>query len=249
MTERQRVTGSPAFVLHRRPYRDSSQIVELLTAEYGRLALVARGVRAARSRQRPILQPFQPLVVGWTLRGELGTLTAAESTGGASTLAGDALHSAFYVNELVLKLTHRHDPQPRLFELYRHTLAALGAAPQSPQGALRRFELRLLAELGYGLALDCDGLDGLPLDASQYYRVSADNPPMPVSGPSQHDLVFRGEHLLAVAAEAFESAEVCRITQRITRAAIDRCLDGKTLNTRKVMQAMRARRWPEEKTS
>ncbi|MEL7535466.1 MAG: DNA repair protein RecO [Pseudomonadota bacterium] len=241
MIDRQRVQQCPAFLLHQRPFRDSSQIVELLTADHGRVALVARGVKRARAKHRPALQPFQPLSVSWTLRSELGTLTGAESDGSAITLTGDALLAGFYISELILKLTHRHDPQPGLFRLYGDALAALARGGDALEASLRRFELRLLEELGYGLELNFDGVDGRPLDAATYYRVVADGAPLPVSGPSRHDLVFPGSALLEVAREAFDDDETCKIAQRITRAAIDRCLDGQTLNTRKVLVAMRAR--------
>lgn len=236
-----------AFVLHRRPFRDSSQIVDIFAADHGRLAVVARGVKSAGRRSKTALQPFQPLLMSWTARSELGTLSGAEPAGPPVVLSGDGLHAGFYVNELIMKLTTRLDPQPQVFELYRSVLATLATGVELAP-PLRWFELRLLAELGYGLELTSDGMDGSTLAAERYYRVVPDNRPMPVSGPSAHDLVFRGDELLAVATGAFEREEICRIAQRITRAAIDRCLDGRALNTRKVLAAIHARRSPEGQT-
>ncbi|MEM8548122.1 MAG: DNA repair protein RecO, partial [Pseudomonadota bacterium] len=118
-----RVRLEPAWVLHRRDYRDSSQIVDALTPGYGRLSLVARGVRRPKSPHRGLLQPFRPLLLSWTGRRELVTLTDVERAPGAVLeLTGDALLSGFYVNELVLRLTHRFDPQPELFAVYSETL-------------------------------------------------------------------------------------------------------------------------------
>ncbi len=114
MNMRVQVMLEPAYVLHHRPYRDSSLILDVLSAAYGRVALVARGARRPKSRLHGVLQPFQPLLASWSLRGEMGTLTAAEARAGGG-LRGRALISGFYVNELLLRLLHRHDPHPQLF--------------------------------------------------------------------------------------------------------------------------------------
>src|SRR5437762_9356107 len=149
---RDRRDDQPAFVLHAHPYRETSLIVEALTADYGRVALVARGAKRPRSELRGILQAFQPLTLSWSGSGEIKTLTRAEWRGGLPLVTGSALLCGFYLNELVLKLVPREDPHARLYDEYESALAELAnGAEQAP--VLRRFELRLLAELGYALAL------------------------------------------------------------------------------------------------
>jgi DNA repair protein RecO (recombination protein O) len=148
-------------VLHQRPYRDTSLIVELFTREHGRLSAFARAARGARSRFRG-LQPFRPLLLSWVGRGEAPTLTAAEIEGVAPlSLAPDRLLSGFYLNELLLKLTVAHDPQPELYAHYAATLERLRAL--DPLDALlRKFEKRLLELLGYGIELGCEAQGGGP---------------------------------------------------------------------------------------
>ena len=151
----QRRDDEPAFVLHAYPYRETSLIVEAFTPNYGRVAMVARGAKRPRSETRGLLQAFQPLTLSWAGTGELKTLMKAEWRGGMPLPGGSALLAGFYVNELVLKLLPREDAHPVLFDEYAAALAALTERPVPAEQAavLRRFEVRLLAELGYALAL------------------------------------------------------------------------------------------------
>src|SRR5437870_6864720 len=147
---RERRDDQPAFVLHTYPYRETSVIVETVTVAYGRVALVARGARRARSELRAAIQAFQPLSLSWSGGGELKTLLKAEWRGGLPLVGGSALLCGFYLNELLLKLLPREDPHPNLFREYVATLSKLASgAEQSP--VFRRYELRLLADLGYAL--------------------------------------------------------------------------------------------------
>ena len=141
-----------AFVLHRRAYRESSLLVELLTASRGRVGAVARGARGARSRWRGILEPFQALLVGFAGRGELATLRHAETADRPPRLAGTSLASAFYMNELLLRVLRRDDACPEVFAAYAAGLQALTDG-QGEARALRLLEMRLLHSLGYGLTL------------------------------------------------------------------------------------------------
>ncbi|MEO7385707.1 MAG: DNA repair protein RecO, partial [Gammaproteobacteria bacterium] len=152
-----------SFILHSHAYQETSQILEVLGAQHGRVGLVARGARRPRSRWRGILQPFLPLRLSWIGRGALQTLRGAEAASFAPALEGMALMGAFYLNELVLNFVRRGDPHPGLFIAYSHALAELRAGG-APEPALRRFELQMLAEVGYGLNLDHDVLNDLPLD-------------------------------------------------------------------------------------
>src|SRR5690606_20348700 len=122
-----RIAGEPAFVLHARPWRESSLLVEALTAAHGRLGLVARGVRSARRQPlRAALQPLQYVRLDAVQQGELAQLRQAEALDAAPALTGEATLAAFYVNELVLRLAPRNDPQPELFDAYATMRARLG---------------------------------------------------------------------------------------------------------------------------
>ena len=148
MTTPRRIQQQPAFILHHRPFRDSSQILDIVTRDYGKIALVARGSRGSKSRLAGLLRPFSPLRISWVARSDLGTLTGAESAGNPLGLHGDAILSAFYVNELLLNFLHRHDPQPEIYGLYAEVIRALGSTSNFSR-CLRMFELEFLGLLGY----------------------------------------------------------------------------------------------------
>jgi DNA repair protein RecO (recombination protein O) len=191
----QRVAHAAAYLLHHHPWGDRGRIFELFTRDHGRLSVFALGVRGPQAKLAGVLQPFLPLLVSWAGRGESPRLTGAEpdSAGRPAAMPPSRLMSAYYLSELVLSLTLRHDPQPQLYLHYAEALKGLRSdAPE--QCTLRRFEKRLLDVLGYGLA-DVD--ESLLVD---------------VAG-----------------AEAFRPR---------LRAALDQCLDGRSLRTRVVAKSL-----------
>ncbi|HTC26359.1 DNA repair protein RecO, partial [Dyella sp.] len=163
----------PAFVLHSRPYRETSLLLECLTRDLGRLGVVARGVRGVRSRvQRAQLEPFQPLLLDLQLRGELATLRHAELSSSPLRLTGDAALAGLYVNELVVRLTERQDPYPTLYSAYAQTIDRLSAG-ESLSWQLRRFERDLLASLGYAMQLNDEAVSDEPLQSGATYTYRA----------------------------------------------------------------------------
>ena len=165
-----RLDQQAAYVLHARPYRETSLLLECLTRDHGRLGVVARGVRGERAKlRRAQLEPFQPLALDLLLRGELAALAGAETVGMPLRLTGDQGLAGLYLNELVVRLTVRQDAQPALFDAYARTLARLAAG--EPTGwTLRRFERDLLEATGYGLQLRHEADGGEPLQAQAHYR-------------------------------------------------------------------------------
>jgi DNA repair protein RecO (recombination protein O) len=157
-----------AWLLHRRPYRDTSLILDLLTADGGRVAAVARS-----GQRNPLLQSFRPLSVHLRGHGELRALAAVEPDGSPLALQGERLYCGLYMNELLERLLHRDDPHPGLTDAYDTTLALLAANEAPADVLLRHFEFGLLDALGYGFALDRD-LNGLPVIAEQQYRLVPD---------------------------------------------------------------------------
>jgi DNA repair protein RecO (recombination protein O) len=237
MTVSKRIQGEPAFLLHHRPYQDSSRILDIISASHGRLALVARGSRSARSRLRGILRPFLPLKLSWVIRSDLGTLTGAEMNGTPIALQGDALMSGYYVNELLLKLLHRHDPQPQIFEAYARTIENLAASVDVAM-PLRHFEMQLLRLLGYALNLDHDTHTREPLRADTLYEYQVEQGPVPV-GERKGPMVFSGSELNGVGNEDFDHPEILNCAGRLLREVISFHLGGRELKSRKVLLELR----------
>lgn len=224
-------------MLHRRPYRETSEIVDLFTADHGRVAAVARGSR--RGRRRSPLEPFQPLHVSWTGRGEMVTLTGAEARGPVLQASGRRLLSMFYVNELILRLTERQDPHPEVFVAYEETVSDLDRAPDEAP-VLRRFERDLLEALGYGLLLDRD-VDGREVTAESVYAYRLEEGPRKVAAAEHFPIVVSGETLLAIHSGRFEDRTQLREARLLLTAAVDHYLGGRPLKTRQVLNSLLAR--------
>ncbi|MDH4125916.1 MAG: DNA repair protein RecO [Gammaproteobacteria bacterium] len=237
-----RVQQQPAFILHHRPFRDTSQILDIISREHGKLSLVARGSRGPKSRLRGVLRPFMPLSMSWVQRTELGTLTGAELHGSPLRLTGDALLSGYYINELLLNFLHRHDPQPDIFDHYVHAIELLATAGDITPG-LRRFEIELLRQLGYALSLEheAESLDALRPDSWYEYRV--EQGPMPVAR-TEGPLVFAGSILIAIAKQHFSDPAVLRAANRLLREVISFHLGGKELKSRRVLIELHRQRTP-----
>jgi len=230
-----RVELTLGYVLHHRPWRDTSRILEVLTREHGRLTLFARGVRAPRAKLAPVLQPFQPLLLSFSGRGEAPLLTGAERALHAAPLPHRALIAAFYLNELLLRLTTRHDPLPELYDHYHEALAQLRAgAPLAP--CLRLFEKRLLQLLGYGLDLASEAKSGRPLEPNGYYHFNPGEGLVRARPGERRSL--SGRSLLALERGTFARPRELADARRLLRAALAACLEGRPLATRAVAQSM-----------
>jgi DNA repair protein RecO (recombination protein O) len=239
---RERRDDQAAYVLHTYPYRETSLIVEAFTAEHGRVGLVARGAKRPRSELRGLLQAFQPLTLAWAGTGELKTLVRAEWRGGLALPAGAALLCGFYLNELLLKLLPREDPHPALFAHYEDALRALTEESSAPAQAvvLRRFELRLLAELGYALSLTREASTGAPVDPRERYHYAFDRGPQRYAAePGVRWPVVRGAALLALAEERYD-ADTAGEAKRLMRLVLDHYLEQRGVESRRVVQDLQA---------
>lgn len=220
-----RIEQQPAFVLHSRPYRETSLLLELLSRDHGRVGVVARGVRNARARlPRSMLQPLTPLSVAWSGSGELATLIAAEAVAAPFALAGESLLCALYLNELVARLLPRNDAHAHVFEAYCAALARL-AASEPLAWTLRRFERDLLGELGYGPLLENEAETEAPIDPAAHYAYRLDAGPVPWGGAAD-GLKVRGAALLALARDEMPEPADLVALRRLMRALIAHHLEG-----------------------
>jgi DNA repair protein RecO (recombination protein O) len=230
MLPRERITLEPAFVLHHREYRDTSRILDVFSERHGRLTLFARGARGPKSKLASLLMPFRPLLMSWTGRGDAAQLTGAEPDGEPLVLPPRQVLSGFYLNELIISLTTRHDPQSQLFEDYGRTLRRLCVEAQ-PEPALRVFEKRLLESIGYALEIEVDA-------GSHYqYRPSVGLHEVREDAPG----AYAGRCLLALREESLDDSQSLDVARRVLRQALDHCLEGRELRTRTVARSMARR--------
>lgn len=235
-----RIEQQAAFVLHARPYRETSLLLECLTRDHGRLGVVARGVRGERARlRRAQLEPFQPLAMDLLLRGEMATLTAVDVTGNAVRLVGDVSLAGLYLNELVVRLTERQDPSPALFDAYARTLQRL-AGGESLAWSLRRFERDLLEANGYALQLGFDAGSGEPLSPEGSYRYLVDEGA--VACVPGHPKALRGAHLLALDQDVMPDNTGLKALRDMMRDVIRFHLGGGELRAWRVLSMAVSRR-------
>lgn len=237
---RRKTEQEPAFVLHSYPYKESSLIVEAFSRHAGRVALLARGARRARSALRGTLLAFHPLRLAWTGAAELATLTAAEWTGGQRALGGIGLMCGFYVNELLLRLLPRDDAHEALFDAYASLLARL-AAEEDPAALLRGFELSLLRELGYAPPLDREPASGAPVLAARRYAYFPESGPQMLAEDGHqpgYEVVVSGQTLLDMVRGDFSRAQTRTEARQLLRRLIAVRLSGQALRTRDVLKEL-----------
>lgn len=226
------------YILHARPYRDTSKLLEVFTAQHGRIGLVARGVRASRNKQAVQLEPFVPLLLSWSGHGELHTLTGVEPVGRSCILSGKRIISGFYVNELLLRLLQRQDPHPELFGYYEQTLQQLAVRDSIEEILLREFEKLLLEELGYGLQLHQDAESGEAINSKLLYCYYPELGPVQVTAQQQDYPLVTGATLQAINSGQYGDAQVMREAKLLMRYLLSRHLDNRPLKSRELFWQM-----------
>lgn len=248
----QPVDGQPAYVLHRRAYRETSALVELLTRDFGVVGAVVRGVKRP-SRSARNIEPFGLLKVCWRGRGQLATLTTIEpGTGSRRRLVGDALFAGLYVNELVVKTLAREVPAARLFHDYEAVIDSLaqwraarvdapgpghaGNGTRALEPILRAFERHLLDELGYGIAFDVDISNGRPIEPGRLYRVIDGEGFREVEAAQDSSAqgLFDGAQIADMRLGEYRDPAVLRGAKHVLRRAIALRLGGRTLASRRL---------------
>lgn len=218
-----------AYVLHTRAYRETSLLVDLITAEFGRISLVARGAKRGKAKISSLLQPFIPLTVSWYGNGELVTLKEVEAIGPAHNLLGKNAICGLYVNELLMRLLPKWDPCMITFSNYQQALLQINS---SPQEVLRRFEKELLSNLGYALQLMVDVQTGQAIKADRYYMYDPALGPREV--PAGHVAALQGASLIALANDQYGTAMLAD-AKRLMRIVLSYYLGSKKLLTRELL--------------
>ena len=228
-----RVKGEPGFVLHWRPYSESSLLLELYSRSFGRITAIAKGARGKKSPYRGTLRPFALITLGWSGKGEVKTLTQGEWGGPGAALAGSGLFCGFYLNELLIKFLHRYDPHERLFDRYWQCIHEL-LNESYQESALRYFEKVLLEEIGYGLQLEHDQTSGEQILAASRYRYQPGVGAFVEQTDDQSGIRIHGESLIALRAESPLGRRSQREVKQLHRAIFHNLLEGRTLVSRSV---------------
>jgi DNA repair protein RecO (recombination protein O) len=240
----------PAFILQHRQYRETSLILDLFTRDYGIVGVLAKGVRKSKSRTAGLLLPFKALLISYRGKAELKTLTHVELQPGTTNLTGLALYCGFYVNELISRFCHKHDPHPEVFSDYNDCLKQLDrillddeqslAVENSSQSCLtprmqleavlRVFELNLMQKIGFALATQYDVSNETPINASAHYYFKTDQ------GVVEHTQgTISGKTIQAINDKVFTDAQTLSEAKSIMRSVINFHLQGKPLKSRAIL--------------
>lgn len=225
-----RQDNQPVYVLHNYPFKETSLVVELFSREFGRIATVAKGARRPRSAMRGMLQSFQSLTATWSGKNELKTLHSLDWHAGLLLLQGEALMCGFYLNELLLRLLPREDAHTTLFEYYAQTLKIL-ANSQAYATTLRRFELKLLQELGYAVPLVLDEQDQ-PILAQKSYSYFAERGACKLS---HQGVQVVGKTLLDMAVDDYTDVQTQSQSKQLMRVLLAHHLGDQPLHTRQLL--------------
>lgn len=230
-----RVESEPGFILHTIPYRETSLLVDIFTLNHGRLRCVAKGFRKPNKKGiAKTLFPYTEHHFQWQGRGELKTLIQAEPIQAPVFLKQESLFVGLYINELLYKLLHQNDPHQSLYEFYCQLMTQLSSS-EIQQPVLRRFEMLLLEELGYGLVLDAEAETGQAVSAESLYYYIPDQGLRLVQDQTADNLnAFSGADIMALKQGQLEQQSALRAAKQLTRQVIDFYLDGKELNSREL---------------
>jgi len=230
-----RVESEPGFILHTIPYRETSLLVDIFTLNHGRLRCVAKGFRKPNKKGiAKTLFPYSEYHFQWQGRGELKTLTQADPIQAPVFLKQESLFVGLYINELLYKLLHQNDPHQSLYEFYRQLMTQQSTS-EIQQPVLRRFEMLLLEELGYGLVLDAEAETGQAVSSEHLYYYIPDQGLKLIQDQTADNLhAFSGADIMALCQGQLEQQSVLRAAKKLTRQVIDFYLDGKELNSREL---------------
>jgi DNA repair protein RecO (recombination protein O) len=225
-------SNQPVYVLHTYPFKETSLVVELFSKEFGRIAAVAKGARRPHSAMRGMLQSFQLLDCAWSGKNELKTLHSLDWSAGLTLIKGEALMCGFYMNELLLRLLPREDAHENLFAYYQATLKTL-AESLDLAITLRRFELKLLQEMGYAVPLLIDENDA-PIEIDKTYRYEAEYGACDLNA-TKNGVQLSGKTMLDMARDDYADMATLGQSKQLMRYLLAHYLGDKPLHTRQLL--------------
>jgi DNA repair protein RecO (recombination protein O) len=232
-----------AWLLHSRPYRDTSMLLDFFTEESGRVSAIARGIRNPKAKNKALLQPFVPLYISLSGRSELQNLRQVEARSTALFLKGESLFSALYVNELMVRLVAGHEKDKSLFGAYSSVLQELSAGAEI-EPLLRSFELRLLENLGYGLQLSHEADSDNPVVSEGWYYLQADGGFVRqlqvaelTDGDAARKNLYSGAELQNIGRADFSQLNTRKVAKRLLRLVLQQHLSERPLGSRDLFKA------------
>ncbi|WP_340678669.1 DNA repair protein RecO [Paraglaciecola sp.] len=237
-------TPLTGFILHRRPYRETSFLLDIFSLEWGKVSAVGKGIRGAKNDKKSLLQPFQFLQLSLAGKHELKNLHQVEALAPSLNLQGTRLFSAMYINELLNRLLIHDMPQAELFSLYQTTLQAL-TSEQPLEPILRQFELSLLTDLGYGVDFSQDAESGQAVEPEAYYGFVYEQGWLQLEQVTNRRNCFKGETLMQVDQFVWTPASLL-CAKQVVRLCLAQLLGNKPLKSRELFKHSWSHTAPQE---
>ena len=221
-----------AFLLHQRPYGNTSVMAEMFTLDNGRISVIARGAKNPKSKFFGVLSPFSKLRITYRGRSELKTLTNVDKEDIFSNSFSKLSYTLLYINELLIKILPQGAPQKELFNLYDKFLLEIKTSNEIDI-ILRRFEIDLLEMLGYGINFINEVDSGQSIDADKLYDF------VPELGFKESpNGIFNGKEIISISKLDFENINKKKF-KSLTTMAIGYSLDGGDLKSRQIFKTLK----------
>jgi len=231
-----KVELTPCYILHRRDYSETSLILEVFSREHGRINLIAKGAKRNKKQQSSNFNLYQQYNISWVAKSELGTLTDIEFVASSRSLKPEQMMTGFYMNEIMLRLLHKHEPHPELFDSYDISINEL-ISGASEQIILRYYEKTLLQSLGYGVILDHEVETGESLNKDEDYFYKFDYGPVSTSETRDSGITISGKTLLELDNEILSEQKNINEAKALLRTILDQHLGDKPLASKSLYQS------------
>ncbi|MCX7544620.1 DNA repair protein RecO [Marinicella gelatinilytica] len=214
-----------AFVLHKIKYKNSSEIIKLLSKNHGRIDAVARGSRGAKSAFKGHLQPFIKTTISYQGKQTLKTLTQAEQTGLFSPSNYLNQVAMLYCNELLLLLNMDEEQSTAVYPEYQNLITHLNGA-KSVSLYLRYFELTLCQLSGYALSID----NHIPDDTALVFQ-----PDLGLVASQTDKNCHAGTFRQFIQKQTLNSEQINSIN-RLFRPVVNHLVGGRVIRSRELLQ-------------
>ena len=225
-------TTLDGYIIHQRHYTDTRKLVDVFTRENGRGTVLYRV-----SKRASALTLFTRFQFACTGRTVLKTLISAEKLSPTPSLHARSLYCGLYLNELVSRILPEQESFTQVFDCYHETLSKLSASTEDSalqEVLLRRFEFRLLAELGLGLDFQTDACGRrIEADSPSSYYFEPEHGFVELSEPLANRPVFCAADLSQLHRERWTESSL-RAAKYISRLALAPLLGSRPLKAREL---------------
>ena len=214
-----------AFIIHTRPYKETSLIVSFFTKEYGNVSAIAKGAKGKKSKFSGNLEPFRLMNIGFGGKSNLKSLFFSDSLETYDDFkVKKNLYSAFYINELIYSLLPPNERELIIFNQYHSSIKKLKKNDNTEE-ILREFEYLFLKEIGYQIDFENEYSSGDAIESNSFYEFA------PQSGFKRAEKGFLGKDLQEIARKEYNPINL-KTFKAINRKSFEYYFEELNINSR-----------------